>query len=357
MPIRTRRAASASASAQPQSPLRPNSNSNSNANSSASVNIASQTHNRAQTSFTPPDLIVSSSSQSREGIAGTASSSSLLRVPPLIKRRSTRARTTGHSPSPSASPEPPLDSRGVSHVDADADGWVSVSPSPATVSTVPELDPSTSSVSASASASASGSGSFTPLARATEGDEDDLDLVLGIGAAHGLSSRNTSSGEATKDRIIGTDNLLESPTSTSGYTSSMFGRAGPGLRGRNVEDIAVLEEQGLLTHRRDTSKDLSKLKSGGGAQGQGQGAIDEYLDEKKRAGYLAAQASLKGHDVYEGGSGSGSVEKVTMPLLVSNGDDENEGGGEGLNSPRDRQAFALLVVLCEFRIRCCFACA
>ncbi len=73
------------------------------------------------------------------------------------------------------------------------------------------------------------------------------------------------------------------------------------LRGRNIEDIGELEEKGLLrASSRDSSEDGMRRR----------GKEKEVRVEKMVDG--------EGHEAV------------------------------GLNNPRDRQAFALLVVLCEF---------
>lgn len=108
----------------------------------------------------------------------------------------------------------------------------------------------------------------------------------------------------------------------------MFGKEGTGLRGRNVEDLAELEEQGLLTHRRDTSRDMSaRLARPGYTNGHGNGSGME-----KRRISPPRETRLQEH--------FDRPEKVVQ-----------EDFQEGLNNPRDRHAFALLVLLCELQQR------
>jgi hypothetical protein len=78
-----------------------------------------------------------------------------------------------------------------------------------------------------------------------------------------------------------------------------------GLRGRNVEDVSELEEKGLLRH------------------------VDYDDDGSERE----TRRRDKGK------------EKETRVERVA---DYSDGSDEGLNNPRDRNAFALLVLLCEF---------
>jgi hypothetical protein len=77
-----------------------------------------------------------------------------------------------------------------------------------------------------------------------------------------------------------------------------------GLRGRNVEDTSLLEEEGLL---RRVDSDLSEKGSrrGGGKLKEKEDRVERVLDY-----------------------GGSEVD-------------------EGLNNPRDRNAFALLILLCE----------
>ncbi|WWD16354.1 hypothetical protein CI109_100780 [Kwoniella shandongensis] len=82
------------------------------------------------------------------------------------------------------------------------------------------------------------------------------------------------------------------------------------LRGRNVEDLNDVEEKGLLMRRTDSSE------SEGGMQ------------SRRR----------RGKEREEGGR----LEQI----VLDDGGEQEEGGG-GLTSRRDKEAFALLVVLCE----------
>lgn len=93
----------------------------------------------------------------------------------------------------------------------------------------------------------------------------------------------------------------------------MFGRDGRGLRGRNVEDLDKMEEEGLLSHSRQASHSGIDLTKGQGL-------------EKRRMSPMASPML------------SGKVEKVAV----------EEEASEGLTSTRDKQAFALLIVLCTF---------
>ena len=83
-----------------------------------------------------------------------------------------------------------------------------------------------------------------------------------------------------------------------------------GLRGRNVEDVSLLEEEGLL--RRVESRERTPT----------------------RASPVSHRGSPKGKEK------EFRMEKAEFV--------QNE-GDEGLNNPRDRNAFALLVLLCRSR--------
>lgn len=105
---------------------------------------------------------------------------------------------------------------------------------------------------------------------------------------------------------------------------NMFGRDGSGLRGRNVEDISELEEKGLLRRRsedRDDSTPPQSMRSG--------------VSSPRRR--VITQASFRGEK-----GGQTGFERIVL-------DDKDEQGesGQGLSSKRDKQAFALLVLLCE----------
>lgn len=89
----------------------------------------------------------------------------------------------------------------------------------------------------------------------------------------------------------------------------MFGRDGTGMRGRNVEDLGELEEKGLL-RRKSPDKESNGLSSPRLRRGQG-----SVRAEKE-----------------------GSLERIIL-------DEGKE--GEGLTSTRDKQAFALLILLCK----------
>lgn len=81
----------------------------------------------------------------------------------------------------------------------------------------------------------------------------------------------------------------------------MFGGNKSGVRGRNVEDVQEWEEKGLLSRR------MSRP-----------GSADGYQLNGKEKGQMSFEASP-----------------------------DPEEGGAGLSSKRDREAFALLVVLCK----------
>jgi hypothetical protein len=104
----------------------------------------------------------------------------------------------------------------------------------------------------------------------------------------------------------------------------MFGRDGSGLRGRNVEDLGELEEKGLLRRK---SPDRGQSQERMGMEGMGS-------PRRRAAG---------------SGKGVGSGEKgkeVVFERIKLDEKEEHEGGG-GLTSTRDKQAFALLVLLCK----------
>jgi hypothetical protein len=91
----------------------------------------------------------------------------------------------------------------------------------------------------------------------------------------------------------------------------MYGQEKSGLRGRNVEDIAGMTEEGRISHSRTSSytKDLASKVQG---------------LEKRRSGTPLGSPRL-----------GAKVDKLQDEVYT-----------EGLTSKRDRQAFALLVVLC-----------
>jgi hypothetical protein len=94
------------------------------------------------------------------------------------------------------------------------------------------------------------------------------------------------------------------------------------LRGRNMEDLGDLEEQGLLL-RRDTPSPTGKSGTATGA--------------------ASSTGTPRHRHTSDGGSGSGNglhhFEKLELQT------DQEKTIGAGLKSKRDQQAFALLIVL------------
>jgi hypothetical protein len=99
-----------------------------------------------------------------------------------------------------------------------------------------------------------------------------------------------------------------------------------GLRGRNVEDVHELEEKGLLMSRQSSGTGSDR---GVGVRGL---SLVEKEKEKERD---RAKEKGKGKD-------KGRLEMVA----------QDEDGPVGLNNRRDRNAFILLVVLCEWDSPC-----
>lgn len=136
------------------------------------------------------------------------------------------------------------------------------------------------------------------------------------------TSTTTNNGTPSPPSELEEETEQEAPEETvlqedSGEQEEMLHSAGSersGLRGRNVEDVNALEEEGLLKR-----VDID----------------DEGYDEKTRL----TPRSLKGKE-----------KETRVERVLDYGANE---GDEGLNNPRDRNAFALLVLLCEcpFRLR------
>lgn len=102
----------------------------------------------------------------------------------------------------------------------------------------------------------------------------------------------------------------------------MFGRDGSGMRGRNVEDISELEEKGLL--RRRDSPDGQESREN----------VKEGMGSPRRR--VVLQPRARGEK-----SSQASFEKIVLD------EREDHGASQGLSSKRDKQAFALLILLCE----------
>jgi PAT family acetyl-CoA transporter-like MFS transporter 1 len=133
-----------------------------------------------------------------------------------------------------------------------------------------------------------------------------------------LTTSTTPESVASSD--IATRSNSESPsrdgTDDSKSTvvgDDMFGRDGSGLRGRNVEDMSELEEKGLLRRRSPEREGESGSSS------------------PRRRVPVSTGRGEKGGQV--------SYERIVL--------DEKEEEGSGLSSTRDKQAFALLILLCK----------
>ncbi|WVW82044.1 hypothetical protein I302_104049 [Kwoniella bestiolae CBS 10118] len=145
----------------------------------------------------------------------------------------------------------------------------------------------------------------TPL---TPNSASSLTQRITRSATHHSTQPEPSPGPSTS---ISVSSSNSSPPSE--IDAKMLHRESHTLRGRNIEDMNELEEKGLLM-RREVSSD----------------SVDENVNSPRRRSNKSGKEKEKERDRFE---------KVE---LLDGDRYEEDGEGEGLTSPRDKKAFALL---------------
>ncbi|OCF73566.1 hypothetical protein I204_05409 [Kwoniella mangroviensis CBS 8886] len=143
-------------------------------------------------------------------------------------------------------------------------------------------------------------------------------------SASSLSQRITRSTAHTQEVSPGPSTPISSNSGspdTDEVESEMLHRESHTLRGRNLEDLNELEEKGLLMRREMSAE-----------------SIEDHVNSPRRRNPPKGKEKEKDKDRYE-----------RVELLDRDRYQEEE-EGEGLTSPRDKKAFALLVLLYVERV-------